>query len=142
MKSNDQIRGQNSFQENRKSESDSQSLEMSSDKNLDQKCVSNNSHSFDDRICDDLSEVLLQFLPLKHKVRLDCVSKQFQRTVFQKQCKITLVSSIKMNINNEIEYENKIPDKVSEKHYRKSCLNPTVGLSQFWHFLGNCAIAM
>ena len=108
----------------------SQSLEMSSDKNLVPKCVSKNSHSFDDRICDDLSEVLLQFLPIKHKLRLECVSKQFQRTVFQKQCKVTLVSSIRMNTNNEIEYENNIADKVPDKHYLKSietllkkCLN-------------------
>ncbi len=40
--------------------------------------------SFDDRICDDLCEVILQYLPLEDKLRLECVSKQFQRTVFQK----------------------------------------------------------
>ena len=39
--------------------------------------------SFEDRFCDDLSEVLLQFLPKKDKFRLECVSKQFQRNVFQ-----------------------------------------------------------
>ena len=72
------------------SESDSQSLDMNSDKNLIPKIVSKNSQSFDDRICDDLSEVLLQFLPLDDKLRLECVSKQFQRTVFQKQFPITL----------------------------------------------------
>src|SRR3954468_10230152 len=32
----------------------------------------------------DLSEVLLQYLPLKHKLRLESVSKQFQRTVLKK----------------------------------------------------------
>ena len=31
-----------------------------------------------------MSEVLLQFLPLKDKFGVECVSKQFQRTVFQK----------------------------------------------------------
>ena len=41
--------------------------------------------SFDERVCDDLSEVLLQFLPIEDKFRFECVSKQFQRTVFQKQ---------------------------------------------------------
>ena len=46
------------------------------------------SDSFVDRFCDDLSEVILQYLPLKDKLRLECVSKQFQRTVFQKQNEI------------------------------------------------------
>ena len=40
--------------------------------------------SFSQRINDDLSEVILQFLPLKDKFRFECVSKQFQRTVFVK----------------------------------------------------------
>ena len=53
--------------------------------------------SFDDRFCDDLSEVLLQFLPLNDKLRLECVSKQFQRTVFIKQCEITLYSTLQSN---------------------------------------------
>ena len=43
--------------------------------------------SFSDRVCDDLSEVILQFLPLKDKLRLECVSKQFQRTVFYNNSK-------------------------------------------------------
>ena len=79
------------------SESHLQSLDMSSDKNLVPKCISKNSHSFDDRVCDDLSEVLLQFLPLEGKLRLECVSKQFQRTVFQKQFSITLYSCLQSN---------------------------------------------
>ena len=41
--------------------------------------------SFSERICDDLSEVLLQFLPFEAKLRFQCVSKQFQRTVFRRQ---------------------------------------------------------
>ena len=41
--------------------------------------------SFDDRFCDYLSEVILQYLPLKDKLRLEGVSKQFQRIVFQRQ---------------------------------------------------------
>ena len=70
------------------SESDSQSLDMSSDKNLVPKSVSKNSHSFDDRICDDLSEVCLQFLPQEDKLSFEYVSKQFQRTVFIKHNEI------------------------------------------------------
>ena len=41
--------------------------------------------SFCDRFCDDLSEVILQYLSLEDKLRLQCVSKQFQRTVFKRQ---------------------------------------------------------
>ena len=40
--------------------------------------------SFEDRFCDDLSQFVFQFLSLKDKLRLECVSKQFQRTVFEK----------------------------------------------------------
>ena len=36
--------------------------------------------SFENRVCDDLSEVLLKSLSLEDKYRFECVSKQFQRT--------------------------------------------------------------
>ena len=38
--------------------------------------------SFEDRVCDDLCEVILQYLSLEDRLRLECVSKQFQRTAF------------------------------------------------------------
>ena len=38
--------------------------------------------SFDERICDDLCHLILQYLPLKYKLRLECVSKQFQRNIY------------------------------------------------------------
>ena len=38
--------------------------------------------SFEDRVCDDLCEVILQYLSLEDWLRLECVSKQFQRTAF------------------------------------------------------------
>ena len=37
--------------------------------------------SFSDRVCDDLSEVILKYLSFEDKLRLECVSKQFQRSV-------------------------------------------------------------
>ena len=40
---------------------------------------------FYDRFCDDLCEEILQYLSLEDKLRLQCVSKQFQGTVFQRQ---------------------------------------------------------
>ena len=71
--------------------------------------------SFSDRICDDLSEVILQFLSLKDKLRLECVSKQFQRTVFQKQFSMTLYSSLQSIHENQKQIE----DKVFETNYLK-----------------------
>jgi hypothetical protein len=41
--------------------------------------------SFSDRICDDLCEVLLSYLSFEDKIRFECVSKQFQRCVYNKQ---------------------------------------------------------
>ena len=38
--------------------------------------------SFSDRFCDDLCSDILQYLSLEDRLRLECVSKQFQRTVF------------------------------------------------------------
>ena len=46
--------------------------------------------SFSDCFCDDLSEVLFKFLSLEDKFRLECVSKQFQRTVFQRQYELCI----------------------------------------------------
>ena len=56
--------------------------------------------SFDDRFCDDLCEDILQYLSLEDKLRFECVSKQFQRTVFQRQyelyIKVQTLDSIKV----------------------------------------------
>ena len=46
---------------------------------------SQNRQSFSDRICDDLCEEILQYLSLEDKLKLEGVSKQFQRTIFQQQ---------------------------------------------------------
>ena len=35
--------------------------------------------SFSDRVCDDLCEVILQYLSLEDRLRLECVSKQFPK---------------------------------------------------------------
>ena len=63
---------------------------MFSIKNWFLKSVSKNSDSFGDRFCDDFWEEILQYLPLKDKLRLESVSKQFQRTIFVKQYSLTL----------------------------------------------------
>ena len=40
--------------------------------------------SFDDRFCDDLTELVISYLPIEDKFRLQCVSKQFQNLIFNK----------------------------------------------------------
>ena len=44
----------------------------------------NAKNSFD-RLGDDLTELILQYLTFEDKVRLECVSKQWRRLVFNKQ---------------------------------------------------------
>jgi hypothetical protein len=44
----------------------------------------NNFNSFE-RFGDDLCEVLLSFLPISDKIKFECVSKQWQTLIFNKQ---------------------------------------------------------
>src|SRR5437868_13536406 len=60
--------------------------------------------SFDDRVCDDLSEELLQYLTIEDKLRLECVSKQFQRTVFKKQHHIVIDNTHLSGIASDVDY--------------------------------------
>ena len=72
--------------ENRQSFSDSQSSHSLNERKED----NYRRDSFDDRFCDDLCEEILQYLSLEDKLRLQCVSKQFQRTVFQRQYELRI----------------------------------------------------
>ena len=56
---------------------------------LDRQTV--NKKSFSDRICDDLCEEILQYLSLEDKLKLEGVSKQFQRTVLKKHYELEIV---------------------------------------------------
>ena len=77
--------------------------------------------SFENRFCDDLSQVLLQFLPIKDKFKLECVSKQFQRTVFQRQYDLDLGYFFGHNITEILEkLVKKLPNIKSFKYYN-SC---------------------
>ena len=49
-----------------------------------------NRQSFSARICDDLCEEILQCLSLEDKLKLEGVSKQFQRTIFKKHKALTI----------------------------------------------------
>ena len=48
-----------------------------------------------DRFGDDLTEEVLQYLTFTDKVRLECVSKQWKRCVFQKEFDIELCKSVR-----------------------------------------------
>ena len=54
--------------------------------------------SFSERICDDLCPHILQYLSLEDKLRLECVSQQFQRSIITSQRVISL--DFKRNIKN------------------------------------------
>ena len=56
--------------------------------------------SFSDRVCGDLSEVILQYLPIEIKFKFECVSKQFQRTVFQRHHDLD-INEIRINSRKE-----------------------------------------
>ena len=118
------------------------SQKMSSNKRL---CLRSNSikrQSFSNCICDDLAEVILQYLPLKDKLRLECVSKQFQRTIFVKEDEIhcfTYFFSVKPidsqmkifeTILKKCENINKISllDDFIEQRFTKNKYNETIEL--------------
>ena len=58
-----------------------------------------------DRLGDDLTELILQYLTFEDKVRLECVSKQWRRLVFNKQFVIELMlnSNSKNSINGVLD---------------------------------------
>ena len=67
-------------------------------------CLRSNSHkrqSFSERICDDLCEEILQYLSLEDKLKLEGVSKQFQRTVLKKNYELIIDTKIRKNKNND-----------------------------------------
>ena len=60
--------------------------------------------SFSDMVCDDLSEVILQYLSLEDKLRHECVSKQFQRNICAKH--FVLIFDFNNNKTRVINLEN------------------------------------
>jgi hypothetical protein len=47
-----------------------------------------------DRFGDDLCELLLSYLTIEHKFGFECVSKQWQRLVYNKQLKLNICHKI------------------------------------------------
>jgi hypothetical protein len=70
--------------------------------------------SFSDRICDDLCEVLLSYLSFEDKIRFECVSKQFQSCVNNKQNCLEIV--------NYTQTKHK-PNNLFKKMAKNKCFN-------------------
>ncbi len=60
------------------------------------KIIKNRTQAFDYRICDDLCEVLLKYFPFEDKIKFECISKQFQRFIFNKQYVVHIKNSINL----------------------------------------------
>ena len=76
------------------------------------------------RFGDDLTELILQYLTFEDKVRLECVSKQWRRLVFNKQFTIEL----KPNLGRKNSFERVFDDRrqMNEQHLEsvlKKCPN-------------------
>ena len=71
-----------------------------------------------DRFGDDLTEEILQYLTFEDKIRLECVSKQWKRCVFQKQY-IFEIDLYLINIHNSL---NKLIDKDDNYHLDEEAL--------------------
>jgi hypothetical protein len=77
-----------------------------------------------ERFCDDLCELLLSFLPISDKIKFECVSKQWNRLIFNRKQKliITYSEDNKYTIKR-ICYERK-PSDISP--FIKYCINTTL----------------
>src|ERR1700712_5198955 len=93
---------------------------MSLNKRLCLRSASEKRQSFDERICDDLSEVILQYLPLEDRFRLECVSKQFRRTIFLSQ-RVLDLNMIDVYDIKEFEYLLKKFPNINEIKGLKGC---------------------
>ena len=78
------------------------------------------------RICDDLCEEILKYLPFNRKLTLECVSRQFTRCVFAKSNR-TLHVNKSRNANNT---DQCITLNQLSQHYNRNKLNSNA-LSKF-----------
>ena len=65
--------------------------------------MNRNMDSFDDRIDDDLCEIIISYLPIKDKLKYESVSKRFQRLIFNKQ-KVLRISWREDSVNSLSEH--------------------------------------
>ena len=91
--------------------------EMDFNRNDRQKVYAKNSM---DRFGDDLTEEILQYMTFEDKIRLECVSKQWKRCVFQRQSTIEIMSFNSLNpslilLNNNKQYNKEMLESVLKK---------------------------
>ena len=77
---------------------------MNCNYSYNQNLFKSESNLFSERICDDLCEVILSFLPIEDKLRLEAVSKQFQRCIFNKQSVIEIKNCELRKVNRKSLY--------------------------------------
>ena len=75
---------------------------MSSNKRMCLKSPTEMRQSFDERICDDLCEDILKYLPIEDRFRLRAVSKQFQRTIEATQQVLPLIFNCHSDTENKL----------------------------------------
>ena len=77
-----------------------------------------------DRFGDDLTEEILQYMTLEDKIKLECVSKQWKRCVFQRQFVIEMnwYSSRRHNLLNKLA-DNRTVDEKALESVLKKCQN-------------------
>ena len=84
--------------------------------------------TYDKRINDDLSIVILKYLPLADKYRLECVSKKFQRTIY--------IGHTHLNLNRILIAKLKL-DKYPISIWNPN-LNAPINISRFEQLLKKC----
>ena len=94
-------------------------LKSSGSEALDRQTV--NKKSFSDRICDDISEVILQYLPFENKSKYESVCNQFQRTVYRKDNELNLKDGDIPSF--------KILEKYRQKFLRLNCLQKLTSIT-------------
>ena len=83
-----------------------------------------------DRFGDDMTELILSYLTFEDKIRLECVSKQWQRCVFQKQFVIEVIGPKKSqqtrdSLGRLIRRKNKALNRIALESVLKKCQNIT-----------------
>ena len=101
-----------------------------------------NKKSFSDRICDDLCEEILQYLSLEDKLKLEGVSKQFQRTVLKKHYELIIESIPYRKVTDKYKYLKiqKFIDFNSFQNLLKKCPNITSNRNERWQLFSRLKV--
>ena len=77
-----------------------------------------------DRLGDDLTEEILQYLTFEDKIRLECMSKQWQRCVYRKQFVIEIGDNNTQNsLNKLLDEDEELLDEELLESVLKKCPN-------------------